>query len=343
MIEQWFDLNGATLRVMAGDNSLLAPLLPYLDELKSKACSQADVILSITRSAERKPPEHAEVIFEGRLPDGVDGQLLMDRTGAPSLMVPGKIALDITADRTGARMSVRRGSEALIGGSAGLYLIATVLATSGQQLLHAAAVRLPGTQNAILLFAPSGAGKTTAVLALALDGYGLLTDDASVLATGGAVSRDPHRIWGLPRSLKVHQRTAEMLPPIGALLSNRWNSEGEQALTRNALGAVADICAPKPLALVAIWVLGPRAPGSHAIRPIKRSDALARVAADNVFRAPRGMLPDDLRRFQSLSRIVADVPVWELSVGPELSTLGQAVASALSSSSRTETRRACGM
>jgi hypothetical protein len=254
----------------------------------------------------------------------------MDRNGACALIVPGKIALTITPDRTAARMCVQRCSEALIGGSAGLYLIATVLATREQQLLHAASVRLPGTQNAILLFAPSGAGKTTAVLALALDGYGLLTDDASVLCTGRDLSGEPHRVWGLPRSLKVHQRTAEMLPSIGALLSNRWNGEGEQVLTRSALRGVVDICVPKPLALVAIWVLGPRTLGPHALRPVKRSDVLVRVAADNVFRAPRGMLPDDLCRFQNLSRIVTDVPVWELSVGRDLSTLGQAVASALS-------------
>lgn len=329
MIEEWFDLNGAALQVTAEDGSLLAPLLPYLRELKTDPGPHANFVLSIARNASLGPPEDAEVVFEGWLPERVHGRLLRHHSGASMLIVPGRLALEIAPDGRRARMAVQAGDEALIGGSAGLYAIAAVLAASGQHLLHAAGVRLPGAKGAMLLFAPSGAGKTTAALALALDGFGLLTDDAAVIAPGSVVRGEPHRVWGLPRALKVHRRTAAMLPRIGAMLPDRWNSDGEQVLTREALRSVADVCAARPLILAAIGVLGPRASGPHAIRPIKRSEALVHLAADNVFRAPRGVLADDLRRFQSLSRIVADVPVCELSVGPDLSTLACAVASAL--------------
>jgi hypothetical protein len=330
LIEEWFDLNGAALQITAEDGALLAPLLPYLRELKTEPGAHADFILSIGRNASQSPPDEAEVVFEGCLPERVHGRLLRNHAGASFLVVPGMLTLEIAPDARQARMAVQAGDEALIGGSAGLYLIAAVLAASGQHLLHAAGLRLPGAQGgAMLLFAPSGAGKTTAALALALNGFGLLTDDAAVVAPRSGACREPHRVWGLPRALKVHRRTAAMLPNIGAMLPDRWNGDGEQVLTREALRSVADVCAARPLPLAAIGVLGPRASGPHAIRPIKRSEALVLLAADNVFRAPRGVLADDVCRFQSLSRIVADVPVCELSVGPDLSTLACAVTSAL--------------
>ncbi len=329
MIEQWFDLNGAALQVTAEDSALLAPLQPYLREIETDPGTRADFVLTIARNASLAPPEEAEVVFEGLLPEQIYGRLLAHRSGARLLIVPGRLALEVAPDATRARMAVQAGDEALIGGSAGLYVISAALAANGQHLVHAAGVQLPGGKGAMLLFAPSGAGKTTAALALALDGFGLLTDDAAVIAPRGDACLEPHRVWGLPRALKVHRRTAAMLPRVGAMLPDRWNSDDEQVLTREALGSVADICAARPIALAAIGVLGPRASGPHAIRPIKRSQVLVHIATDNVFRAPRGVLADDLHRFQSLSRIVADVPVCELSVGPDLSTLGSAVASAL--------------
>jgi len=329
LIEQWFDLNGAALQVTAEDGALLAPLLPYLRELETAPCTDADFVLSIARVGSLAPPDEAEVLFEGWLPERIHGRLSRCHSGARLLIVPDRLALEIAPDATRARMAVQAGDEALIGGSAGLYVIAAALAANGQHLLHAAGVRLPGGKGAMLLFAPSGAGKTTAALALALNGFGLLTDDAAVIAPRSGACREPHRVWGLPRALKVHRRTAAMLPRVGAMLPDRWDSDDEQVLTREALASVADVCAARPIALAAIGVLGPRASGPHAIRPIERSQVLVHVATDNVFRAPRGVLADDLHRFQSISRIVVDVPVCELNVGPDLSTLGCAVASAL--------------
>ena len=41
--------------------------------------------------------------------------------------------------------------------------------------------------------------------------------------------------WGLPRDLKVHRNTAEMMPWLKPYLIGKWNDEGEQAITRAAL------------------------------------------------------------------------------------------------------------
>ena len=144
-------------------------------------------------------------------------------------------------------------------------------------------------------------GKTTTSLALALDGFGLLTDDASILMPGSADSDGGRpRFWGLPRALKVHRRTAEMLPRVGALLSDRWNSEGEQVLTRQALRGIVDAPPPRACTLIAAVVLGPRVGGSHQMRTVKRSELLAHLAADNIFKSSRGVLADDLSASRDL-------------------------------------------
>jgi hypothetical protein len=328
-MEACFDLNGAGLRVLADDSALLDPLLPYLGELGAQPGMRSSFLLDVTRKAHLDPPPEAELLFDGPLPEGPSSQLLVEPSGTRWLVVPGQITLRIAPDAPTARMSVRPGREALIGGSVGIHLIETVLRRGGQHLLHAAALQQPGREGALLLFAPSGAGKTTTALALALDGFGLLADDASVIIPASTAAAGHHRVWGLPRSLKVHQATAAMLPRIGALLADRWNREGEQVLTRHALRSVADVGAPRPRRLAAVVVLWPRVSGGHQIVPIKRSDALVQLAADNVFRAPRGVLADGLQCFDSLSRIVSDVATYKLSVGSDLSRLGHVVMSAL--------------
>src|SRR5690606_27351699 len=108
-----------------------------------------------------------------------------------------------------------------------------MLHVTGQMLVHAAALRLPDADAALVLFAPSGAGKTTTSLALALQGFGLLTDDATVLSGGDRSTAAC--VWGLPRPPKVHRNTAELLPALGKLLGPKWNADGEQALSPEVL------------------------------------------------------------------------------------------------------------
>jgi hypothetical protein len=330
MMESWFDLNGARLQVLAEDSALLEPLLPYLHELRAEAAQDAAFVLSIARQADLAPPAGAEPVFDGLLPEGVRGQQLMEGDGTRWVLVPGDIALRIAPNRAAAHIAVRPGCEKRIGGTVGILAIDTALRWAGQHLLHAAALQLPGTRDAFVLLAPSGAGKTTTSLALAHDGFGLLADDASIVMPRSAGSDGGRpRVWGLPRALKVHRRTAGMLPRVGALLSDRWNSDGEQVLTRQALRGVVDAPPPRTCTLIAAVVLGPRVGGCHEMRTVRRSELLAHLAADNIFKSSRGVLSDDLKRFESISRIVADVGAYELRVGSELATLAQSVVSAL--------------
>ena len=79
-----------------------------------------------------------------------------------------------------------------------LAVIAGVLAPSlGVIALHAGCVVRDG--RAILLAAPSGAGKSTISLALALRGWSLLSDDWTFVADAA----NGLSVWGMQTSIKL--------------------------------------------------------------------------------------------------------------------------------------------
>jgi len=311
-----FDLNGVCLRVMARAE-LLRPLLVYLDPLGGRdvLCEPEFAVRINAWTGDPELPAGATRLFEGTLPEGVHGR--MHELGEERwLTVPGRLALRLRPEAADIR--VAEGSEGLVGGSAGILAIEAALARSGQTLAHAAALTLPGQERALLLFAPSGAGKTTTALALALGGFGLLTDDAAVL---GGMARSP-TVWGLPRPLKVHRHSAAMLPAIAPLLGEDWDRNDEQALARETLAWIAPLPPPRPVALGAMVLLGERTGSArHRLTALPRAELLLRLARDNVSNGPRGLPHGQLRRFQALAGVVAALPAYELRVGSELASL----------------------
>lgn len=152
---------------------------------------------------------------------------------------------------------------------------------------------------------------------------------ATVLTVAGAASGAERRAWGLPRPLKVHRRTAELLPQVGRLLGDAWNAEDEQGVSRTALQSVVEVLPPRPIPLAAFVFLGGRAAGEHRVRPIPKSDLLVRFASDNVSRSPYGVLEDDLARYRDIARAIAETPAIELNVGSRLESLSACVLAAL--------------
>jgi hypothetical protein len=328
-MERWFDLNGARLKVVAEGADLVRPLLLYLEELSAGPAAAADFTLTLARSTHPEPPpSNAEVLSEGMLPERRVGRLAA-LNGHQWLSLAGELGLMIDTSARRARIEVLPGREPLVGGTAALHALAVALSACGQHLIHGAALRRPHTDRGFLLLAPSGVGKTTTALSLALSGFGLLTDDAAVLDTAGLARGQPARIWGLPRPLKVHRNTAELLPAIKPLMSDAWDSNGEQGLMRGDLGRALAVPPARPIDLSAIVLLGPRVSGDHLIRPARRSEVLVKTATDNVFRAPRSVLADDVRRFGAIAAAVAATSGYELNVGSRLDTLGAALDRAL--------------
>lgn len=179
------------------------------------------------------------------------------------------------------------------------------------------------------MFARSGAGKTTTTLALTQAGFGFLTDDATVLIPPKYGTSRCFKVWGLPRALKVHHRTRDLLPQLAPLLGPNWNSDGEQVLRRETLSAVAEVCSPRPFSLVAIVLLGLRVEGAHVLRQASKTDVMMHLAYDNLRQAQHGVMSDELARFQAISAAVAATPTYELRVGTDLGSVGALVTSVL--------------
>lgn len=323
----WFDLNGSLLRIDAADPELLRPLLIYLDELQTDPRGPAAFTFIVERGSPMSEPASARLLFEGPLPEAPTSRLYAGVDNR-SLIIPDRLSMEYSIPDRIARFRVAAGDENLVGGTAAIYAIHAALFATGQTLVHAAALRLPDRNEALVLFAPSGAGKTTTSLALALQGFGLLTDDATVLAAGSG-SRGRTNVWGLPRPPKVHQRTAQMLPAIGGLLGSKWTPEGEQSVSIEGLKSVIEVIPGRAYPLCALVLLGERVTGPHRLRPMRKADLFMHFATDNVTRSPEGVLHEELSRFQKFIALVATTPAYQLNVGSDLSTLGEMVAAEL--------------
>jgi hypothetical protein len=184
--------------------------------------------------------------------------------------------------------------------------------------------------RALLLCAPSGGGKTTTALALALGGFGLITDDAIVLQPQGFRESKIALAWGLPRALKLHRRTAELLPIVKPILKTNWDRAGEQTPQAATLSRVALTVPPVPIPVAAIAVLRGRSEGGHRLAPIEKARALQHVAEDNVRRSRQGVPSQDVKRFAALGSLIATTPTFQLRVGEPLASLADYVAAAVS-------------
>lgn len=330
----WYDLGGALLRIDASDAALERPLDIYLDPLRTSPSSDAPAFtFIIERGTPRIEPPGARLLHEGALPDAPVCRLSADNDRR-WFVIPDRLSLEYSIADRFARMHAAPGYEWLVGGTAAIHAIHAALFATGQMLVHAAALRLPRRDEALVLFAPSGAGKTTTSLALALQGFGLMTDDATVLASRGG-PKSPTQVWGLPRPPKVHRRTAEMLPDIGRLLGTKWNADGEQSLCPNALQGVAGLIPARSFPLAALVLLGKRVKGAHVFRPMRKADLFVHFANDNVFRSTGGVLNEELTRYHRFVGLVAATPAYELNVGSDLSTLGETIAAALAGADQT--------
>jgi len=164
-----------------------------------------------------------------------------------------------------------------------------VLAGCVDVAVHAGVVARRGRVLAVP--AASGGGKTTLVAALLRDGWEYVSDEALVLAPGGAVR--PYAKW-----LSVHAWTLDRLglapPPPG---------RQERAVPPSEVGAVAT----GPLALAHV-LLVERGPAS-VLRPAGRAGAAAELlrCSFNHYRDPAGSVA-------RVAAAVAGAQAWRLQV-----------------------------
>lgn len=314
MIERWYNLNGAQLLLRLADPSFAA-LLDRPLAVHASEPSTADFTLTIGHGEVTPAPAGSPLLFDGILPD--HRPCIMSRVGNEEHFLVPPARLSLVLSPAAGRITVAPGEEQLLRGSLLYQPLTAALATGGQDLVHAAALVPTGSDKAFLLFGQSGAGKTTTSLACLKAGFRLLTDDASVLKRTAA----GETVWGLTRSFKVHEKTAQMLPWLAPTLTGEWNAEGEQGVTSAALAPFGEIVGPLAYPIGAIIALGPRSADGHRLAPLSKAEALVRLASDNVARSLLGVAPAGQRLMRRLAALVGAVPTYQLHAGSDLESL----------------------
>lgn len=269
---------------------------------------EPDFHLDITEADVLDEEPGGSLVFDGEIPE--DGYCRMIADGATThLVFPGRQTVAINDGEGWARLRLRPGAKAAWTPS--MLVLDAALDAGGQHMLHTAGLTLPGHDAVVLIHAPSGTGKTTTSLALATQGFGLCSDDAMILN----VASDQPVAWGLPRHVKIHQKTAEMIPQVLPCLGPSWDRNGEQAVSLERLSGIVRIESPVARPVAALLHLARSSNSETRLVPMARTDAMVALAMDNVRTGMTGLLPLQKRRLATIARLVSSVPTFTLEVG----------------------------
>jgi len=326
VITRHFDLIGPHLRVESDDERLVERFAGLLRGLEIDGTMGSDPVFTL-RIREGEPaaiPASATVVYEGQI--AWEGDCIYaDEGGDMHLLFPGHISLALYPNRNTAEMVVSPASISRASATAGMLAIDAAIDASGQFLLHSAGLTLPGSDSQVLVFAPSGTGKTTTSLALAEEGLGLCSDDSMVIRQDGrSVSG-----WGLPRDLKVHRKTAELLPWVAPYLKGVWNDEDERAVSRSDLAGHVRVETIARRPVVGVFLLARGDIVQSRAEVISQTDTLVALAADNVRTGKTGLLGSHSRRFAGLAGLASSVPTFKITVGSEPRSTAKAIVEAM--------------
>lgn len=324
------DLAGSAVRLTMPRGDFLKRLMPTIGPLMLDAAEaalrQPDYDIVCRRGMLAEPAPDAQLIAGSELP-GEGLSIMTANDQAIWVVLPGQATLTIERGRRLAEIAILSGKERRIAGSCFMLALEDAIDRSGQFILHAACLELPDGRGSVLIHAPSGTGKTTTTLAMLGAGFGLCSDDATILRmTDGAIVA-----WGLPRDLKVHRNTAAMLPWVMPLLIGEWDEQDERALPRARLGDRFRLAGREPKPVAGVFSLARSPDGRSAVEPLSPVEAAVELTADNVRVGATGLLPIQARRFDGVLALLDSAPTFRLSVGSDLDAIAPAVLRALRS------------
>jgi hypothetical protein len=324
MLRKRYVIPGLAFSLAAEPGTHGETALPQLG-LFEEAEGPVDHEIILTAAAGDDIPTLGSVIWGGTLIDGTYAEV--SREGdQQQFRIPGKLSIVETRQQPVTRVEVVAGADRPFQGMAAAVLLDTVIRDHGLLTIHAGSLMPPGRDDLVLLFAPSGYGKTTTSLALALSGYAHLGDDMVVLRQ----AEDGILAWGMPRTLKVQRRTAAMFPEITPHLGAFGGEEDEAPLTRDALAAMMPLPDPKKsYGTAAIVVVGPRSEGPARVTPMSKADALSVILTDNIGVFSDGVPHAQQQLFRLLTRLVSNTPIFRLDAGSEPRTIAAAFDAAL--------------
>lgn len=318
MTTLYFNLQGASLAVTAAEAELLANFARILDQPGSEQ-PQAPVCFALTLEigTPEGPPVGAVLLHEGPVLDEGNAMAL-DDGGEIVQIFPGKASLRLFGDR--ARLIVTPDEVRRVRMNLGMLALEAAMRASGQLPLHAAGVTLPDG-DMVMVIGRSGAGKTTAALALCGAGLGLCSDDLIFVRTAGEKVVG----WGLPRSMKVHRNTVALLPWSGPLLTGDWSDEDERPLPLAKLRQAAKVEDGTPRRIAAIYLLQRSTEAASAVAPVAQVEVFAAAATDNLRTSNAGVTGGHAGRFAALAELFRRVPAYGLVAGANPADLGATV------------------
>lgn len=318
-VRRTYDLNGVSVSVMGSEEAHADFLDPIFASLATDStCNPSWTITVRATTTVIPPPSRARLIWDRQLPEGLPSTFVEDDE-RKILVVPDHFAMSSIRSAKSTVINVTPIGMKSIGGSAAYLLLADILAAHGRHILHGGCMVDPATEKAVALFAPSGTGKTTTALALARNGLELAGDDALVLET----APDGFYLWGIPRSVKVHYRTAELLPWLRPVLKD-WTSD-EQVVGLDTLGSVIQPAGPERRRPAGAIVLMPPNNIDHRVEVIRKTDVLNQILTDNLRRTPTEVNLGTQAAFAAISRFIATTPTIAVSVGPDPASLKPAM------------------
>jgi hypothetical protein len=310
ILQRFYDLNGVFLAI-EGDQQQIGFLDPLLGQLATSRKSDGWVVrLQSVNEAEGGPPG-SRIIWEGQLHEKLES-VLSEHDNNRTLFVPHHYNMTVEVQSRSALVQFTSKGSASISGTGVFWLLSEILAAENRFLLHAACLIEPQADETVLIFAPSGTGKSTTALTLAGNGLALAGDDAAVVE----VSNNSSYAWGIPRGVKIHQRTAEMLPWLGPALKEEWDLE-EQFISLRRLSDLIALASPKLRRCGAIIILKRPNSVAHRIEPISKADAAIHILSDNLQRSPGGVDANGRAKFSAVAQLLANTATLSLSMGPD--------------------------
>ena len=182
-------------------------------------------------------------------------------------------------------------------------------------LLHAFAAAYEG--EAVLLVGGIGAGKTTTGLSLLNAGWQLLSNDSPVVVANGRLQQYPGVLAAYPESF-AH------FPALVHLADEMVKRNGRQKISVTAESIWPNVWLPEaPVCAICFPQIEDRA--DHALTPIAKPTALARLLPHAVEQWDKTMIPTHL---QILRQLVEAAPAYILHLSPDILSIPHVIAQA---------------
>jgi len=201
-------------------------------------------------------------------------------------------------------------------------IIQWFLERDGFQIVHAGSVGF--SHGGVILTGRSGAGKSTSTVSC-LDSDLLLAGDDYVLLSGS----DPIRVYSIYNCVNLDAKSVSLIDILGDKDIQPYENRIDKALYYLHRSFPNKFILEFPLkAIVVSQVMGK---GITQLAPISRAQALTALAPTSLFQG----VVNKREAFPRLSRIVKQIPCYQLSIGQSLDSIPSLLIDLIESASRT--------